>query len=114
MREGHIDGQLTWGGTAFRVGDRVISMMGESGEVAGFAKGRDGHALLVLRVGAKAVLCKPDEVRLKRVPTEDEVRDSLKSLVQEAASGNVKPKDYGTYVDALIAMMRAHYDGRPF
>ena len=79
------------GKAEFHIGDRIIRKNKRSGEVIGFAIGKNGEPCLVLSMHDghwKTYLCPLSEAKHLRVPTLQEVKAAIAEAIQDAADGS--------------------------
>lgn len=102
----------------FHIGDRITRKNGRSGEVIGFAVGKNGKPSLVLSMRDghwKTYLCPVDEARHLKVPTVAEVRYEIVKAIQDAADGSeYTPEKAEGRADALIDLAHACFFGEEF
>lgn len=102
----------------WHVGDKVMRKNGRTGEVIGFAVGKDGEHCLVLSMHDghwKTYLCPIGEAMHLEVPSAAYVRQLIERAIEDAADH--KGDDYrnaDAIADHIMDVMRASFDGRPF
>lgn len=98
----------------FAIGDRVMRTNGRSGEVIGFAIGKDGRRCLVLQMDDghwKTYLCPMSDAQLLKVPSIAEVRRSLERAIEDAADHRGDYRDTDAIADYILDMARACFAG---
>lgn len=102
----------------FHIGDRIVRENKRSGEVIGFAIGKDGKPCLVLSMHDghwKTYLCPVSEAQKLKVPTVAEVRQEIMQAIQDAADGrSYTPAKAEGRADALIDLAHACFFGEEF
>lgn len=76
--------------TEFHIGDRVMRRNGRTGEVIGYAMGKDEKPCLVLSMHDghwKTYLCPVDEAMHLKVPNVAELKAEIEKAIQKAANG---------------------------
>lgn len=104
-------------GSGFSIGDRVMRKNGRTGEVIGFAIGKDGEKCLVLSMHDghwKTYLCPISEAMHLKVPTMAEVKCRIEQAIEDAAENKGDYLDTEAAAAYIIEMMQASFDGRPF
>lgn len=104
--------------TEFHIGDRVMRKNGRTGEVIGYAMGKDEKPCLVLSMHDghwKTYLCPVDEAMHLKVPSLAELRREIEKAIRDAADGT----SY-TYAQAeqkadwLVDLAHAHFTHSEF
>lgn len=102
----------------FHVGDRIMRANGRTGEVIGFAIGKDGEHCLVLSMHDghwKTYLCPIKEARHLKVPSPAEVRLRIMQAIQDAADGSrYTPEQAEANADYILDMAHACFTNKEF
>lgn len=83
--------QFVDGNSEFHIGDRVIRKNGRTGEVIGWAFGKDGEHCLVLSMDDghwRTYLCPIGEARKMKVPSIIYVKHEIQKAIESAASSD--------------------------
>lgn len=102
----------------WHVGDKVMRRNGRTGEVIGFAVGKDGKHCLALSMHDgpwKTYLCPIDEAVHMQVPSQAYVSRLIERAIKDAADYKGDGyRDAEAIAGRIMGVARASFEGRPF
>lgn len=102
----------------WHVGDKAMRRNGRTGEVIGFAVGKDGERCLVLSMHDgrwRTYLCPIDEAMHMPVPSRAYVSKLIERAIEDAADHKGDGyRDAEAIADHIMDVARASFEGRPF